>query len=318
MTPHVTTESVPLLSILSVGIALLGAPLLPGIIVKTRAFILGYSGPSLFQSYRDIYTLIRTKTLYPENSTLVSRLVPPTVLTLLAMILCLLPTASGISAFFYFPGDFILVIALFSLVRFTLLSAAMDSGESLQMLSGSRWMSVSIFSEPTLFLSILTAVVLTRAVSLSGIPEGVEALTQNATAPILLIGISIFAVLLCENALSPFEIRENPHELTHLSKNIYMGFSGVEMGILTYAASLKLWIYCWLIALLSVPHVPSSYADFLLHLPFPFLFAGLIGCLSALRPLTRIKHLPRILFSALIIAVLALIFAVVSWVPLEG
>ena len=56
------------------SLALLLAPLLPGIINRTKALVAGRRGPPLLQPYRDILKLLRRGTVYGEVTTAIVRL----------------------------------------------------------------------------------------------------------------------------------------------------------------------------------------------------------------------------------------------------
>lgn len=299
-------------------LSLIAAPLLPGMIRRIRAQAVGGGLPSVFQDYHLIAMLFKRGVVRSESATWISCKVPVFYLCILIFVLLLLPVSCGIPALVCFPGDFIFVIMLLALTRFVLGIAAMDSGNTMAVMGTSRWISLAFLSEPAFFLAAMTAIILTRAMSFSGIPTGFEALASYATVPFILIGLSLFAVLLFENALTPFENAQTPNELSGIITNVIAPYSGYELGLIIYCQSLKLWIYAWLIGSLAVPHVQNPLSDLFIRLTVPFLIAFAVGLLSAFRPLTRFSHLSRVLFASLIIAVLALIFAVVTIIPLEG
>lgn len=299
-------------------ISILCAPLLPGIVAAVRAHVLGESVPSVLATYRQMGAAFRRNPIYPDCATYISRITPAATVALFLSALCFLPVTSNLSALIFFPGDFILVIMLMATSRFLAVAAAMDSGQNIALKGVSRWLSLVTLTDPTLYLIIMTAIILTSAQTLSGIPMTFDKLDTYKIVPFILISLALFVVLLFENQFIPFEDMSNPHETNHVVKSALSVHSGYNQGFMTYAVSLKFWIYSWLFSIIAVPHGHNSIADFLLHLLIPFLLAAGIGVISALRPLTRPAHLPRFLYAALLMAMLSLIFAVVTVAPTGG
>src|SRR5437660_4760626 len=83
--------------------ALLLAPLLLGLINRTKAFVAGRRGPPLLQPYRDVVKCLRRGAVYGEVTSWVFRLGPVVNLATLMAALLILPFGGG--AVGSFPGD---------------------------------------------------------------------------------------------------------------------------------------------------------------------------------------------------------------------
>src|SRR6266446_10397920 len=98
-------------SLLPPLVALLLAPLLPGLINRTKAFVAGRRGPPLLQPYRDVVKCLRRGAVYGEVTSWVFRLGPAVNLATLIAALLILPFG-GVAAVLSFPGDPIVLAGL--------------------------------------------------------------------------------------------------------------------------------------------------------------------------------------------------------------
>ena len=101
-------------SLLSPLCALVLAPLLLGVINRTKAFVAGRRGPPLLQPYRDVLKALRRGAVYGEVTSWVFRLGPVANLGSLAAALLVVPLG-GIAAPVSFAGDLIVLVGLLAL-----------------------------------------------------------------------------------------------------------------------------------------------------------------------------------------------------------
>src|SRR5512142_225673 len=106
-------------------LALLLAPLLLGVINRTKAFFAGRTGQPLLQSYYDLFKLLRKGAVYSRTTTWVFRAGPTVGLAAVLCSLLLVPFA-GAPAAVSFRGDLILFAYLLGLARFFAVIAALD------------------------------------------------------------------------------------------------------------------------------------------------------------------------------------------------
>src|SRR5438105_15701933 len=103
-------------SVLPPVVALVLAPLLPGLINRTKAFVAGRRGPPLLQPYWDIAKCLRRGAVYGDVTTVVFRLGP--VVNLAALMAATLIVPFGrIRPPLSFPGDIVVLAGLFALGR---------------------------------------------------------------------------------------------------------------------------------------------------------------------------------------------------------
>jgi formate hydrogenlyase subunit 4 len=148
--------------------ALLLAPLLLGIVNRTKSFVAGRRGPPLVQPYRDIAKSLRRGAVYGEVTGWVFRLGPVVNLATLVAALLVLPFG-GVGAVVSFPGDLIVLAGLFALGRFVTVLAALDTGSSFEGMGASREVHFAALAEPALLVALATLVRVTGALSLTEI-----------------------------------------------------------------------------------------------------------------------------------------------------
>ncbi|HNR94693.1 MAG TPA: NADH-quinone oxidoreductase subunit H, partial [Kiritimatiellia bacterium] len=119
------------LSILNLLAGLILAPLLPGIINRTKAVFAGRHGQPVLQTYFDIFKLLRKGAVYSRTTSWVFRLSPVIGLAAVIAAMTLLPALSA-PAPVSFAGDLILFAYCFGLLRFFLVAAALDTGSAFE------------------------------------------------------------------------------------------------------------------------------------------------------------------------------------------
>src|SRR5215831_1836501 len=136
-------------------LALLLAPLVIGLITRTKAFVAGRRGPPLLQSYWDLFKLLRRGAVYGEITTPLVRLGPVLNLATLVVALLLVPFP-GLGATVSFAGDLIVLVGLFALGRFATVLAALDTGSAFEGMGASREAHFAALAEPALLIALAT------------------------------------------------------------------------------------------------------------------------------------------------------------------
>src|SRR5438128_2303077 len=142
-----------LLSVLPPLFALVLAPLLLGLVNRTKAFVAGRRGPPLLQPYRDIAKCLRRGAVYGDVTTWIFRLGP--VVSLAALIASILVVPfGGLASPLSFAGDVIVLAGLLALGRFATVLAALDTGSSFAGMGASREVHFAALAEPALLLAL--------------------------------------------------------------------------------------------------------------------------------------------------------------------
>jgi formate hydrogenlyase subunit 4 len=290
-------------------LALLAAPLLTGIIVRTRALFAGRRGPPLVQPYHDLARLLRKGAVYSRTTSWVFRAAPVVVLASAVAALLVLPFG-GWDAPLAFRYDLVLFAYLLALGRFALVLAALDTGSSFEGMGASRELLYASLAEPALFLALLALVADAGALSLSGLlgaSPGVAA-TLRAPAAAVLIAVTLFVVLLVETARVPFDDPATHLELTMVHEVMILDHSGPDLALLQYAGTLKLWALGVLVVGVVVPSgAVGSWTAAAAWLAGMLVVAVLVGVVESTMARLRLVRTPQLLVGASLLAVLALL-----------
>src|SRR3979490_2184596 len=171
-------------SLISPVYALLLAPLLLGLINRTKAFVAGRRGPPLLQPYLDIAKCLRRGAVYGDVTSWGFRLGPVGNLGVLLAALLIAPLGA-IPAPLSFSGDLIVLAGLLALGRFATVLAALDTGSSFEGMGASREVHFAALAEPAFLLALAVLARVTGAFSLTPIYEAMNPAAWIAALPTL-------------------------------------------------------------------------------------------------------------------------------------
>lgn len=295
-------------SILNFIVALVLAPLLPGIINKTKAAFAGRQGQPVLQLYFDLAKLLRKGAVYSHTTTWIFRAGPIVGLACIVSATALTPLG-GVSGIITFPGDLILLAYLLALMRFITVLAALDTGSSFEGMGASREVQFSALAEPALLLGLGALARMTSNLSLVGIFTFPASTPWGHYAPALvLIGAAFLIVFLTENARIPVDDPNTHLELTMIHEVMVLDHSGPGFAFIQYGAALKLWVLGACIINLALPCRAGIPA---IDLPAAWLamaaLAIIVGVIESSMARLRLLRVPRLLISATVLAGFALI-----------
>jgi len=292
------------------ALALVLSPLLLSVIVRVKARFAGRRGMPLLQPYFDLAKLFRKGVVYSRTSTAVFRLGPVVALAATIGALAFVPML-GLPAVVAFPGDFVLAAYLLGLGRFFTVIAALDTGSAFEGMGASREVHFSALAEPALFLALAALARSTNALSLSVIADGLAATPFPATAlPIVLCSLTLFVVLLTENARIPIDDPTTHLELTMIHEVMVLDHSGPELGLIEYQSGLKMWIFAGLIASLAVPvRTGNAFVDAGIWLGAVAFLMVAVGTVESTLARLRLIHVPRLIVGAGVLSLTALVWS---------
>lgn len=296
-------------AIVHVGLALALAPLVVGIIHRTKAVLAGRQGQPLLQLYYDLVKLLGKGAVYSRTTTWVFLLGPIVGLGAVLTALALVPLG-GVPGLLAFPGDLILMAYLLGLMRFCTVVSALDTGSSFEGMGASREVFFSALAEPALLLGLAALAVRAHSFSLSGLYAAVtaEAIVAQSGPAILLVAASLLVVFLTENARIPVDDPNTHLELTMIHEVMVLDHSGPDFAFIQYAASLKLWVIGSLLVGIVVP-VRSGWAtvDLACGLAGMGVLAVLVGLIESSMARLRLVRVPQFVVAASALATIALV-----------
>ena len=231
-----------LLSGISWLAGLLLAPLLVGVIQRTKAGFAGRHGPPWLQAYHDLAKLLRKGAVYSRTTTWVFRVAPAIGLASVLVALALVPVGNT-PAICPFAGDIVLFAYCLGLLRFFTVSAALDTGSSFEGMGASREVLFSALAEPALMLGLAALARTAGSLSLSGIFSGIAGPSWLAFGPaFVLVTAALLVVFLAENARIPVDDPSTHLELTMIHEVMVLDYSGPDLALILYGSALKLWV----------------------------------------------------------------------------
>jgi formate hydrogenlyase subunit 4 len=305
--------------------ALLLAPLLLGVVSRTKAIVAGRRGPPLLQLYFDLAKLLRKGAVYSTTATWLFRLAPVAVLASSLLVAGVLPLG-GIAGPLSFPGDLVLVVAAFAFARASSVLAALDVGSSFEAMGASREVQFATFAEPALLLGLgalarsaqhgaLAAGV--HPFSLAAFVNGVSPSAWLDHGPVLALLAGAFVLVhLAENCRVPVDDPNTHLELTMIHEVMVLDHSGPDLAFLLYGAAVKFWLFASLVVDLLVPvRTGSPLVDVGAALLGTAGVAVVTGLVESGMARLRLNRVPQLLVAASALSALAAILTLRGGAP---
>ena len=298
-------------SIANLLVVLAFAPLLLGVINKTKAVVAGRKGPPVVQVYYDLVKLLGKGFVVSRTTTWVF-LAGPVLSVVAPVVAVLLLPLAGRPAWLSFPGDMLLFVGVFALARFFVATAAMDTGSPFEGMGAAREVTFSALVEPALLFGMLALTRLSGSLSLTGMLDiRTAGAWQRASASVVLILASWFIVLLAENARVPFDDPSTHLELTMIHEAMVLDHAGPAFGFILYGVALKLTVFAALLVTLLIPARPGGGAlDLALFVGGLTGVGVVVGLVESSMARLRLVRVPQLLVTATLLAGFAVVLLV--------
>jgi formate hydrogenlyase subunit 4 len=291
------------------GLAL--APLLPGLVQHWKARLQGRRGPTPLQPYRELRRLWRKSGVAVEGASVVYNLAPAVVAASLAAAVLLVPTAAR-APNWGVGHDALALAGILALARFAVAASSWDVANGFALIGASRDLTISVFVEATLILSLAVAALVAGTTDLRGIVAGTSG-TGVWSTPALALGAFAFAlVAVAETGRQPVDSPDTHLELTMIHEGPLLEYAGRDQAFLQWAAAARHWIVLVLAAQVFLPHLANAWWQLGL---LPAAFAVLCGALAITETLVakmRILVVPRLLAVGMIVALLGIVAQLAS------
>ncbi len=301
-------ETLSIHSAIHVTVVLLFPPLLLGVINRTKAKFGGRQGQPILQTYYDLAKLLRKESVFSQTTTWVFRFGPVVGLAT-AFVASLIVPMGHASAPLSFSGDVILFAYVLALGRFFTMAAALDTGSAFEGMGAAREATFACLAEPVLFLGLLVLSRISGSLQMSGLlGDAVAGGWSVSAAPLLLIAISWFVVLLVENCRIPFDDPNTHLELTMIHEVMVLDHSGPAFGLIVYGAALKLFVFAGMIINLVLPFgTGSALVDWLVFLLGTLVVAVVVGTVESVIARLKMAEIPKLLIGAGVVSLFAVI-----------
>jgi formate hydrogenlyase subunit 4 len=127
-------------------------------------------------------------------------------------------------------------------------------------------------------------------------------------ASLVLVVVSLFIVLLVENCRIPFDDPNTHLELTMIHEVMVLDHSGPALAMISYGASLKLFVLGAVIVRIAVPYSGTSLpAGWALFVAGMLLLALLIGVVESVMARLRLTQIPSLLVAACLLSAFGIV-----------
>ncbi|MBV8978330.1 MAG: NADH-quinone oxidoreductase subunit H [Alphaproteobacteria bacterium] len=300
-------------------LALILAPLITGIVRKTKARFQLRRGASILQPYRDLARLLRKESVLADNASWLFDLAPTVILAFTWVAAALIPVL-GTDPVLASAADLIAIVGLLASARFVLALAGLDIGTSFGGIGASREVMIASVAEPAMLMLIFALALIAGSTHLPAITAFVQSPALGLRISLGLGLIGLIMVAIAENGRIPIDNPSTHLELTMVHEAMVLEYSGRHLALIELASSLKLLLYLSLIIAVFLPWGADihwsgwpPYAERLLvYLAKIVALAFLLGLFEVSIAKMRVFRVPQFLGAALMLTLLAVLLRLVS------
>lgn len=296
-------------AIISIVLALLVAPLLEGTIRKLRAVVHSRKGPPVTQPYLDLLKLLGKEDLR-VTSHFVLTLGPVLFLASLLVATAIAPLLPGVTG--GFGGDVLVFVYFVSLSAVGLVLIGFAAGSPYSVLGAAREVMLLFVAEPVLIICLLVAALNAGTLSFEGMIQ--HHLAVGGSLSMVIAAVALLMALQAQVAKLPFDMAEAESELMD---GILTEISGPQLALCKWGMFLKQYLYVGLFIQVFIPAAvwwaPTVVLKWLVSILLIFLVNLVaVGVIDAVNPRLRIEQAMRYVGGLIVIAVVALAYAVMG------
>ncbi len=294
-----------LMMILNIFILLFLPFLMIGVIKKTKAFWSGRKGVNLLQPLWDFIRLIKKDAVYSKTTSWVFRLAPIIGFATVIFASLFVPMANG-EAIINLQFSFIIFAYILGLGKFFSLLAALDTGSSFEGMGASREACFSTIVEPAFFITMASVAALSQNYTFGSFKSILASAGVYGYLIIALVAITLLVMLLIEGCRVPVDDPTTHLELTMIHEVMILDNSGVDLGFITWAAAIKMFLFEALIANLIIPVGLPIVWTIVAFIAIVLLLSVIIGTVESAIARFRMTHVLEFIFIMTITALLIL------------
>jgi formate hydrogenlyase subunit 4 len=260
------------------------------------------------QPYRELRRLWGKSVVTPEGTSILYRLAPSVVGAAVIAAVLVVPAAATAPSWGV-GHDALLLVGLLALARFAVVAAAWDVGSGFSLIGASRDLTLSVFVEATLVLSIAVAALLAGTTDLRGVVAATAG-TDVWTSPALALGALAFAlVAVAETGRQPVDSPDTHLELTMIHEGPLLEYAGRDLAYLQWAAAARHWLVLVLAAQVFLPHPRDVWFQLAVLPVVLVVLCAAFALVETLVAKMRVLLVPRLLAAGTISALLG----IASW-----
>jgi formate hydrogenlyase subunit 4 len=217
--------------------ALALAPLVLGLIKKVKAFMQGRSGPPLGQQYRNLRKLFHKEIIYSADASFITRIGPYIGIAFMLGATLFVPMVFIPQTAWF--GNIMLFFYLMVTAKFFMVLGGLDAGGTFGGMGSSREMTISSIIEPATIMSCAALAFVLKTTSIPAMFSTLLAASIWSYPTLILVGISLFIILIVESARVPVDNPETHLELTMIHEAMILEQSGPKLALSELASGIK-------------------------------------------------------------------------------
>jgi len=305
-------------SVIQVGAAVTGGPLLYGLMAKVRARAEGRAGAPVRQPLLDLRKLAAKERVHAEHASAVLPLAPLVLVASAAAAVAIAPLISTGPALGGGADAFVIVFLLL-LGSVAVALGGLDPGTAFGGMGASRAMTIGALAEPALLVAVLALSLQAGTSNLPGIVSATLTHPQWAATPQRVLAlIALVIVVFAETGRIPVDNPSTHLELTMIHEAMVLEYAGPELALVTLGGAMRLGLLLSLLANLFFPWGIAATAT----IPHLVLGLAVLGAKAAAIAVVmavvevsaaklRLFRVPEILAAAFVLAVLAVVTGLV-------
>ena len=305
-------------SLIQLGAAVTGGPLLYGLMAKGRARAEGRAGAPVRQPLLDLRKLAGKERIHATHSSAVLPLAPLVLIASTAVAVAITPLISTGPALGR-TADVFVIVFLLLLGSVAVALGGLDAGTAFGGMGASRAMTIGALTEPALLVAVLALSIQARTSNLPGIVSATLTHPQWAASPERLLALfALVIVVFAETGRIPVDNPSTHLELTMIHEAMVLEYAGPELALVTLGQSMRLGLLLSLVANLffpwgiaATPSVPHLVLGLAALGGKTAAIAGVIAFLEVSMAKLRLFRVPEILSAAFVLAVLAVVTGLV-------
>ena len=294
------------------------SPLFVSLIKKIKAWTQGRKGPSVFQTYFSLIKLLKKEVIYSPNSSRIMRVTPLVTMAAVLVAALFVPLVfvpepvGGI-------GNIILFMSLLALARFFMALAGLDAGSSFGGMGSSREMSISAIIEPTTIIVFAALAFVFKTLNIFSMFVPSATAGSPSASTLILIGISLFIIIIVETSRIPVDNPETHLELTMIHEGMILEQSGKNLALMELSAAVKMTVLMALLINLIAPFgltstltIAGIIIAIIAFVVKGSILAGIIGLFESSMAKKRFFQLPSLFAMAFFFSTMIIIIEVFS------
>lgn len=213
------------------------APLFDGMSRKLRAKFQSRTGPSIFQTYYDIYKLFKRGRTKSHSTSYIYQISPYLLFISAAGMFLALPITYGTGSIFAGFSDIFVLLYLGALFRFVFIVAGIDTANAFSGVSASREGTVGFYTEEVAVICLIVVMMGAGSTNLPFITQLIQDGIYGYDIPSFSIAATSFLwVMYVETGRKPYDLAEAEQEL---QEGVLGEFCGKDFALIDFAILLK-------------------------------------------------------------------------------